>query len=182
MPIPDNASVIRLESDTPRKPFDCGNDDLNEFFMEDSKGHSNELLAVTYAFETQDETIAYYCVANDSIRESDTSKRKFRKIILDKLHHGKRYRSHPAVKIGRFAVSNKHKKQGVGTMLMDYIKGNFIINNKTGCRFITVDAYDDAIEFYLKKGFDFLTVKDEGKDRRQMYFDLYPLSRDLSSE
>lgn len=29
----------------------------------------------------------------------------------------------------------------------------FIIDNKTGCRFITVDAYRNAIPFYEKNGF-----------------------------
>lgn len=62
-------------------------------------------------------------------------------------------------------------------MLMDYIKGFFIKKNKTGCRFITVDAYKAAIEFYQKNGFDFLTTEDKNDNRRQMYFDLYPLSR-----
>ncbi len=60
---------------------------------------------------------------------------------------------------------------------MDYIKGFFIKKNKTGCRFITVDAYMAAIVFYQKNGFDFLTTEDKDDERRQMYFDLYPLSK-----
>jgi hypothetical protein len=62
-------------------------------------------------------------------------------------------------------------------MLMDYIKGFFIEKDKTGCRFITVDAYRVAIDFYNRNGFDFLTDEDKNDDRRQMYFDLYPVSR-----
>lgn len=166
----------RIEPETYRKPFDCSDADLNEFFFEDSKGHSHQLLAVTYAFESDRETIAYFCVSNDSIRGSDSSKTVFRR-ILNRIPHRKRYKSHPAVKIGRFAVSNNHQKQGIGTELMDYIKAFFIINNKTGCRFITIDAYRAAIPFYQKNGFDFLTTTDENEDRRQMYFDLYPLSK-----
>lgn len=172
-------SLKRIEPETTRKPFDCNDSDLNEFFFEDSKGHSRQLLAVTYAFESEVETIAYFCVSNDSIREGDASKSIFRH-LLNKLPHRKRYKSHPAVKIGRFAVSSSHQRKGIGTeLIMDYIKALFIINNKTGCRFITIDAYEAAISFYQKNGFEFLTTADENDDRRQMYFDLYPLAKEF---
>ena len=45
-------------------------------------------------------------------------------------------------------------------------------NDKAGCRFITVDAYIDAIPFYLKQGFVPLSKTDEGADTRLLYFDL----------
>ncbi len=99
--------------------------------------------------------------------------------IIKQLPRRKRYESHPAVKIGRFAVSKAHQKNKVGTSLMDYIKALFIIKNKTGCKFITIDAYKDATGFYMKNGFDFLTDDDMGDDHRQMYFDLFPLSKVL---
>ena len=52
----------------------------------------------------------------------------------------------------------------------------FIDNNRTGCKFITVDAYAQSLDFYVKNGFNFLTDQDIGKDTRLMYFDLSPLS------
>ncbi|MEN8263954.1 MAG: GNAT family N-acetyltransferase [Nitrospirota bacterium] len=185
MPIPENASLTRLEPDTPRKPFNCENSDLNEFFNEDSIKHSQQLLAVTYALENEHETLAYFSVLNDSIRAGDTSNSRLKKHILKYLPFSKRgYKSHPAVKIGRFAVSEGYKRQQIGTELMDYIKGYFIDNNKTGCRFITVDAnnINYVISFYQKNGFEFLTLNDALEKNRIMYFDLYPLSRGESPE
>lgn len=166
----------RLEPTSERKPFDCGDSDLNEFFFVDSKGHSKQLLAVTYALESEGDTVAYFSVLNDSIREGDTTKSRFTK-ILKLIPFKKRYKSHPAVKVGRFAVSKSYQKQKIGTQLMDFIKVFFADRNKTGCRFITVDAYEQAIKFYQKNGFDFLTSKDESEDRRQMYFDLITFVR-----
>jgi hypothetical protein len=48
--------------------------------------------------------------------------------------------------------------------------------HKTGCRFITVDAYNnpDTIDFYRRNDFDFLIAGDEQDDTRQMYYDLKP--------
>jgi hypothetical protein len=67
---------------------------------------------------------------------------------------------------------------------MNMIKELFLINNRTGCRFITVDAYNnpDTLKFYKKNGFDFVLDGDLDKKQRGrgeeddetkiMYFDL----------
>lgn len=170
--------LTRLSPGSARKPFDCGKPDLNEFFHKDSIDHSLQLLAVTYAVEDKNETVAYFSVLNDNVRGEDTTNSRKKK-ILKKIPHSKRgYPSHPAVKVGRFAVSKKYQKKGLGKALMDFIKGWFTIQNKTGCRFITVDADKDAVEFYKKNGFDFFTAKDEEKELRIMWFDLKIFVRD----
>lgn len=48
----------------------------------------------------------------------------------------------------------------------------FTHGNRTGCRFITVDAYSDAVGFYQKCGFDFISEKDRNDITRLMYYDL----------
>lgn len=76
---------------------------------------------------------------------------------------------------------------------MEFIKSWFRIDNKTGCRFIIVDAYNnsDTIRYYLKNDFHFL-IEDEkleakymgiGVGRlplntRLMYFDLLDIQVD----
>ena len=50
----------------------------------------------------------------------------------------------------------------------------FTVGNKTGCRFLIVDAYNrsEAVSFYRRNGFEFLTSSDEADSTRIMYFDL----------
>jgi GNAT superfamily N-acetyltransferase len=166
---------LRLALPTPIKPFDCNNLDLNQFLFDDAKDHLKELLAVTYILEDEDETVAYFSVLNDSIREKDTTKSHYKKILgLMPYALRIRYKSHPAVKVGRFAVNKKYQSQGIGTEIMDYIKGYFLDNNKTGCRFIIVDALNNnrTIKFYKDNGFDFLTTEDKKDENRLMFFDL----------
>lgn len=43
---------------------------------------------------------------------------------------------------------------------------------RTGCRFVTVDAYRSAIPFYRKNDFEFFTSADFADRTRLMYFDL----------
>ena len=75
-------------------------------------------------------------------------------------------KDYPTVKIGRLGVSKlyQHTGDSWGTKIIDYIKHWMVSENKTGCRFITVDAYCSAVPFYLKNGFMFM-----GTDERLRY-------------
>ena len=170
------AKLIRLSLDFTIKPFDCGDSDLNEFLAKDSKKFIENLLAVTYIIEDTENTIAFFSLLNDKISILDTeTKTQWRKLVKDKLPYGKRYNSYPAMKIGRLGVSILYKKQGWGTDILNYLKDLFVTNNRTGCRFITVDAYRDSLNFYEKNGFKYLTLSDKNSDTRLMFFDLKQL-------
>lgn len=76
------------------------------------------------------------------------------------------------------AVSVNARGLHIGSDLLNFIKKYFTVNNKTGCRFVTVDAYVNAIPFYVKNDFEFLTVSDEGDSHtRLLYFDLKQMNR-----
>ncbi len=57
---------------------------------------------------------------------------------------------------------------------MTFLKYFFIIKNKTGCRFLIVDAYNTprVIKFYKKNKFILLTEEDKNKKTRSLYIDL----------
>ena len=95
--------------------------------------------------------------------------RRFRK---HRFVQEKRLRSYPAVKLCRLGVDIECRGTGMGSFLLDFIKTLFVINNKTGCRFITVDAYKAAVPFYEKNGFLPLTSKDNNEHTKLMYYDL----------
>ncbi|MBP7526705.1 MAG: GNAT family N-acetyltransferase [Syntrophorhabdaceae bacterium] len=180
-------TISRLSASDTINHFDCTDTELNNFLCDDAIDHIKALLAVTYLLERDGELIGYFSVLNDSIRHKDipakTPSRSELKRLLRKVPFKKRgYQSHPAVKVGRFAISKDCQSNGLGSKMMDYIKGYFLDNNKTGCRFITVDAYNNpkTLKFYQDNGFDFLTSKDETEDNRLMYFDLIVYSNYLN--
>ena len=166
--------------------FDCGLDDLNEFFREDAFPHKEQLLAETYYFQPIDLTrsgrlfpVAFISFLNDSIHiereDRKKDKRSFWKHLKKSVPYPKRnYESFPAVKIGRLGVVSNYARLGIGTYLLTMTKDLFLQDNRTGCRYITVDAYNQpkVIAFYRKNGFDFLLTKDENDQTRIMYFDL----------
>jgi GNAT superfamily N-acetyltransferase len=171
----ESLTFRRLDADEPRYDFDCGDADLNEFFFKDSREGFRQLVSVTYAVEIEDEFVAFFCVSNDAIRSDDTSKSRLRK-IRNRIPREKRYSSMPAVKIGRLATDLKFQGKGIGTQILDLIKMWFTVGNKTGCRFIIVDAVNNpaTLNFYQRNGFEFLDEHSVSKtdQTRLMFFDL----------
>jgi len=111
-----NAHIVRLDSDTDIKPFESGDDDLDNFLLNDAKDYQNSLLSVTYTIQTDTDTIAYYCLSNDRLSQYMEDKSVWNKINR-LISNKKRRKSYPAVKIGRLAVSKKFAKKGIGTMI-----------------------------------------------------------------
>ena len=73
---------------------------------------------------------------------------------------------YPAVLIGRLGVAKNFQgtNDGIGSQAIDYIISWFLLpDNKTGCRFIVVDAYnkENVLRFYEKNGFKFLYSTEE---------------------
>lgn len=170
-------SLIRLTSDYQIKPFDCDDEDLNDFLLNSAKHFSEELLAVTHILEhtESNSTVAFYSMFNDKVSLSDTNNNKWNK-LRKKLPNRKKLVSYPAVKLGRLGVNKDFKGLGIGKTIIDFLKIHFVENNRTGCRFLTVDAYGESLGFYEKQGFKYLTDKDVDKDTRQMYYDLYAIN------
>jgi len=160
-----------------RYHFDCGDPDLTEFFLVDAIPHQEELVSVTYFFydDSRKSAIAFFSVSNDALKTDS---------FRDSLPEGKRYKLYPAVKIGRLGVSKEYQRQNIGGQLVEFIKWFLVNVNKTGCRFLTVDAYNKpgVPEFYLKNGFSFLTEKDVQKQTRAMKYDLKPFCDGLSAK
>lgn len=167
-------ALVRLGIEDERDPaFDCGDRDLNEFFFKDSRLACKELVSVTYAWIEAGKTLAFFSVSNDAVKKELMGKTIFNRICR-RISNSKRYATLPAVKIGRLGTSVEHQSNGVGTDILNFIKYWFTEGNKTGCRFIIVDAYNNerTIKFYLKNGFSFLLKSDDSEKTRLMFFDL----------
>ena len=165
--------IDRMEENEVIESFNCGDADLNDFILREAPLYQNALLAVSYVAKVGDEAIAYFSLANDRVSLGDfENKTEFNRFRKHRFTNEKRLKSYPAVKVGRFAVSCDYRGSGIGTILMDFIKDYFITNNRTGCRFITADAYLNAIPFYEKNNFSPLLPNDDNEHTRLLFYDL----------
>ena len=173
--------------------FDCGDEDLNAFFQEDAFNYDAQLLGRSYCFlSALDGDIAsVFTLSNSAIRVAELPNNAKRRLVK-LIPWVKQGRNYPAVLIGRLGVSRKYRNQKIGSQIIDFIKAWFLCDhNKTGCRFVVVDAYnkEDVLHFYSNDNnkFSFLFKEesqeklynsipaDENLKTRQMYFDLATL-------
>jgi len=156
--------------------FCCGDEDLNDFIRQDALAHKIQLIVETYVLRqaTGDDPVAFVSFCNDSIRLTDLQRRS-----KDALPNGKRYPSMPAVKIARLGVRGDLQGKHIGTHIINMTKEFFTTDNRTGCRFLTVDAYskDNVLKFYEKNDFQFLKTQAPSKTTSIMYLDLKRLTK-----
>ncbi len=169
--------------------FSCGDADLDDFFHNDAERYAAELMGKTYCWimeEKPHRMVALFTLANDSIKTLHLDKTT-RNRLNRPIDNPKRGRSYPATLIGRIGVNQEFQGMSVGSQLIQFIKDWFRHeDNKTGCRFLVVDAYNNprTLHFYERNDFRFLHT-DEVEERsyydipsensiatRLMYFDL----------
>ena len=171
----DKVQLRKLGEDDTICQFDCGDEDLNDFIITDAPLYFKVRLATSYVLEDTENgnVIGYFSLAHDRISLTDfpsnSAYNRFRKQFFAQ---GKMFKSYPALKICRLATDKKYRGEGIGAMIVNMIIASYRRDNKAGCRFITVDAYADALPFYYKQGFSPLSKEDENADTRLFYFDL----------
>lgn len=115
--------VRRLNIGDSIEVFDCHDEDLNDFILNEASFYRNALLSVTYVVEdkTSEEVLAYFSLSNDKISISDfESKTEFNRFRKHKFVNEKRLRSYPAIKIGRLAIAKSAQHQSIGTYLLEF--------------------------------------------------------------
>lgn len=154
-----DCSLHVLSKTTRIKNFDCGNADLNDFFCNDALKYQEELLGETYFFRLKKtkQIICAFTISNDSIKVYDLPNNRQKK-VKQGIPREKQMKSFPAILIGRMGVDVTFAKQGVGSQVMDFIKSYSLLEFKSRCRFLLVDAYNNekALAFYQRNEFWFV--------------------------
>ena len=168
--------------------FSCGEDDLDDFFANDAIAYEKELMGKTYCWVLRDDVtkiVGMITLANAGIQTThlqNNPRRKLNKLIP----YTKQGRTYPAVLIGRLGVNIDFQgsEYRIGAQIMDFIKAWFkSYDNKTGCRFILVDAVNNehTTGYYERNGFrplfpriddekEFYNIPESENLRTRMYY------------
>ena len=170
-------------------PFSCGDKDLDDFFQSDAINYDKQLLGKTYCYRLKEDKRVIVCaftLSNSSIdiRHLPNSRRKK---LTENIPHEKSLSTYPATLSGRLGVNKDFSGKGIGTKLIEFLKFWLIEKeNRTACRFLTVDAYNNekTLKYYENNGFKYLfstelqekqyigMPEDKKLRTRLMYFDL----------
>ncbi|WP_067089220.1 GNAT family N-acetyltransferase [Methanobrevibacter curvatus] len=156
----NNYVLEKLVAKSELNNFRCASDDLTDFLKNDALKQQEQNLNITQLITCDKEIIGYYSLLTDSIELKNIRDTDSKNIIKEKLPKNKKL---PAIKIGRFAISEKYSSQGIGSQILKNLIFNLIkISEKIGFRYIIVDAYAKAYYFYVKKN-NFVNLKKDDK-------------------
>lgn len=157
---------MTLESMASCQSYLCSRDkQINKFFHEEYSDYEYQMLGKSYCFVSREEqkVVAAFTIANSSLRVDDIPKSKRNKLNR-KIPFSKQRSQYPAVLVAQLAVFDGFEGQNIGKEVLEFIKSWFIDPlNKTGCRYVVVDAVNKpkVLQFYLDNGFDFIFSSDE---------------------
>ena len=176
-----NIMVVDLEKDCERfvlseehviTDFDCGDEDLNDFFNRDAILYKRQMLSRTYFFRHKNsgKVVCAFSFSAGSIKTADLPGSR-RKKVKEYVPREKSLKSYPAILIGRLGVSAEFSGQGLGSRLLDIIKTVCLNRFPDFVRFLLVDAYNEpaVVGFYQKNDFTpvFSTEEQEKEAYRQ---------------
>jgi len=136
--------------------------DLDDFIHEDAARHYADKIAITYALVSEidpQSPIGFVTLQNDAILVPEGTS-------LPEVSAYK-YHAFPAVKIGRLGIRIEMQNKRFGSLLLFMIKLLMTTGNRTGCRFITVDAWRDrknkidVRRFYSNNQFNILSLREK---------------------
>lgn len=154
----EKCSLFPLTAPEEIDGFSCGDNDLDEFFTKDCFAYAQELLGKTYCYKLDDDpqkVVCAFTLANAGVRVSDLPNARKKKVESN-IPHVKTLKDYPAVLLARLGVSKSFRSLRIGSDVIEFVKLWFLDpHNKTGCRFLIVDAYNspETLEFYEKNDF-----------------------------
>jgi GNAT superfamily N-acetyltransferase len=165
--------------------FDCGDEDLNDFFNREALLYKRQKLAETCFFrhKSSGTIVCAFSFSASSIKTADLPGSRGKK-VKELVPREKSLKAYPGMLIGRLGVATEFNGQGVGSQLMDFIKNHCCENFSSIVRYLLVDAYNEpaVIRFYQKNDFTtvFSTEEQEKKDKnpdkvlhtRYMFYDM----------
>jgi GNAT superfamily N-acetyltransferase len=165
-----DCNFINLSEKQPIVDFDCGDEDLNDFFNREAIEYRRQMLAHTCFFthRATKAVVSAFSYCASSIKMSDLSG-SHRKKVKEYVPREKTLRAYPAILIGRLGVASGFNGQGLGSQLMVFVKSYCLAQFSHFARFLLLDAYNkpEVLRFYQKN--DFLPVFATEMQEREAY-------------
>ncbi len=149
--------TLPLDSKHKKSEFTCGNTYLDNYIQKQAKQDIKRKLSACFVMTSEENEIeGFYTLSNAGIP---------REVIPEEIKKKlpRAYESLPVTLLGRLAISEKNKRQGLGKLLLiDALKRSLEVSKVIGSMAVIVDPIDEnAVKFYDR--FGFITLPDSEK-------------------
>jgi len=159
--------VLPLSEEYDLSRFCSTNAELNDFLNNDALTSQDVLISRTYLCYRGESLVGFLTLVTDTI--------EVKLVEASDGVDGYQYSRYPCIKIARVAVDREYTGKGIGRFLLLWAVGTvYRVSRVVGCRYITVDAKKESIQFYQKNGFK-LIKKYAERNFPPMYLNMYPI-------
>ena len=166
----EDCELFSVSKENQISGFDCGNEELNDFFNNKAFPFKKQLLAMTCFLHHKEngKIVCAFSLSPNALKAKDLPNNRQKK-VMQLIPREKTLQSYPAFLVGRLGVSQEFNGQGLGTQLMGVIKGFCMNSYPDFCRFLVIDAYNSpsVLRFYQKNSF--LPVFSSEEQERKAY-------------
>lgn len=148
--IKNNYQFETLTKEHDLSEFECESEDLNDFLKNDALKQQEEKLNLTKLITCDERIIGFVSLLTDTMKLKVLRDKTEKEKIKDKLNISEN-KPIPSIKIGRFAIDKKYTGKGLGSHILRNILVNIIniAKNDVGLRFVVVEGYASAYNFYV---------------------------------
>ncbi len=133
-------SLKKITNTIPGLDFDCGDDEINEYFHSKIYEDEESGNCMAYFLFLKDDFIGFFTLSNSKLHLSIDGNKK----------------SWPAVLLGQIGVQVEHQRNGYGSLMILLAKKlSFDLRSCSGCRILIIKTYKKHLyeSFYEPQGF-----------------------------
>jgi GNAT superfamily N-acetyltransferase len=139
----ENDVEILKRAAPPLADFECPRPEQTEYFVKHAWENQQQSVSVTYVLLSKGTLVGYVTLTMDEIPLAKPERPEG--IVFSRL---------PALKLAQMGVHKDFNGNGFGHELVTYaILAALELKERVGCRYVTLDAKGELVEWYRKQGF-----------------------------
>jgi len=135
---------------------------VKEFLCSDAQeAHDSHEVRTRLYFDENQNMVGFFSLYNDLVHLTEEAQLLLVNRFSWKFPNQGNITHFPAIKLHYLGVDKRWRGRGIGDhLIQEVIDIAYEAREHSGCKFISVEALPNSVEFYLKEGFKYVSLKE----------------------